>query len=120
MKKEIKNLSASVQDRLRNKARQSGLLTEWVYRYYADERFLYRLAQSEYSQKFVLKGGLTFIGWGIPLRRHTKDIDFRAYTRDDIEDIIRIIKDVCIQPVEPDGIEFLAESVFAEEIIEEA
>lgn len=120
MKREVKNLSASVQDRLRNKARQSGLLTEWVYRYYADERFLYRLAQSEYCQMFILKGGLTFIGWGIPLRRHTKDIDFRAYTRDNIEEVIKIIKDVCIQPVEPDGIEFLAETVVAEEIIEEA
>jgi predicted nucleotidyltransferase component of viral defense system len=120
MKKEVKNLSASVQDRLRNKARKSGLLTEWVYRYYADERFLYRLAQSEYHQKFVLKGGLTFIGWGMPLRRHTKDIDFRAYIRDNIEEVIKIIKDVCIQPVEPDGIEFLADSVIAEEIIEEA
>ncbi len=119
MKKEVKNLSASVQDRLRNKARKSGLLAEWVYRYYADERFLYRLAQSEYQQKFVLKGGLIFIGWGIPLRRHTKDIDFRAYIRDNIEEVIKIIRDVCNQPVEPDGIEFLADSVIAEEIIEQ-
>jgi predicted nucleotidyltransferase component of viral defense system len=120
MKREVKNISTSVQDRLSNEARKAGLLTEWVYRYYADERFLYRLAQSEYCQKFVLKGGLTFIGWGIPLRRHTMDIDLRAYTSNNLDEVIKIIKDICNQPVEPDGIDYLAESVTAEEIMEEA
>ncbi len=58
MSKEIKNLAASVLNRLRNKAKEIGLPSEWMLQYYANERFLYRISQSEHRRKFVLKGGL--------------------------------------------------------------
>lgn len=118
MKKDIKNLPASVQNRLGNKARELERPANWMDQYYASERFLYRLSKSEHSHKFVLKGGLVFIGWGIPLRRHTKDIDLRAYTSNSLEDIIQIIKEVCNQQVEPDGIVFESETVTADVIAE--
>jgi predicted nucleotidyltransferase component of viral defense system len=120
MKRDVKNLSASVQGRLQNEARKLGRPIDWIYKYYASERLLYRLSQSEYCKKFILKGGLIFMGWGTPLRRHTKDIDLRAYIRNELKEVIQIIKDVCAQNVEPDGMEYLAESVTADAILEEA
>ncbi len=120
MTRVVNNLPASVHDRLRNEAKKSGRPAEWIYGYFADERFLYRLSQSKYRAEFVLKGGLTFVGWGIPLRRHTMDIDVRAYTSNNLEEVVKIIKDVCTQAVEPDGMIYIAESVTAEIITEEA
>ncbi len=120
MKRDVKNLSASVQSRLQNEARKLGRPIDWIYKYYASERFLYRLSQSEHCNKFVLKGGLIFVGWGIPLRRHTKDIDLRGYINNNLVEVIRIFKDVFAQNVEPDGMEYLVETVTAEVILEEA
>jgi predicted nucleotidyltransferase component of viral defense system len=39
------------------------------------ERFLARLSQSSYRDKFVLKGG-TLLAKYLPLGRETKDLDF--------------------------------------------
>jgi hypothetical protein len=50
-----------------------------VLQYFAMERFLYRLSKTRYADKFILKGGLLFYVWDLPLRRATRDIDFRGY-----------------------------------------
>ena len=119
MSKEVKNLAASVLDRLRNKAREIGRPFDWMLQYYANERFLYRISQSEHCREFVLKGGLIFNSWNVPLRRHTKDIDFRALTSSDFESVAQIIKDICRQSVEADAIEYLPETIEIASILEE-
>ena len=63
-KQDIKNLPASIQDRLLNQARGSGRPFNEVLQYFAIERFLYRLAQSQYAGGFVLKGALLFRVYG--------------------------------------------------------
>lgn len=120
MSRKVRNLPASVLDRLRNVARERKLPFDWILQYYANERFLYRISQSEHCDKFVLKGGLIFISWDIPLRRHTRDIDLLAFTSSDLKNIAQIIKDVCIQPVEPDAITFAHDSIETEVITEQA
>jgi predicted nucleotidyltransferase component of viral defense system len=115
--KEIKNLPHSIYDRLRSKSRESGLPFERLIIEYANERFLYRLSKSDYKKEFVLKGGLVFIAWGTPLGRHTRDIDFRAYVSNDLNDITRIIKEVCTYPFEADGMEFNPDTLTAEVIM---
>jgi len=120
MTRNIKNIPASVLDRLRNKARESGYTFSWLLQNYVNERFLYRLAQSRHCEKFVLKGGLIFIGWRLPLRRHTRDIDLRAYTENTEANISQIMKDVCNQPVEPDGVQFDPSTITTEIITERA
>ena len=57
-KPEIKNLPASIQDRLLKQARFSGRPFNELLQYYAIERFLYRLSQSKHVGQFVLKGAL--------------------------------------------------------------
>ena len=121
MSKEIKNLSASLQARLVARAKREGQTPDQVFYYYALERFLYRLYQSPHGKSFVLKGGLMFFGWGLPLRRPTRDIDLQGYTINTIENLTAIIREVCQFPVEPaDGMLYDLASIHGEDITNDA
>lgn len=120
MTQEIKDLPHSVHDRLLNIAKENRQTFEQVFYLYALERFLYRISISEFESNFILKGALMFFGWNLPLRRLTKDIDFQGYTSNDVDNIVLIMRQVCIQPVEPDGMYYDPESVIGEIIQEEA
>jgi len=62
-----KNIVASIHQRLLNAARQSGRRFNDLVLYYAVERFLYRLSQSTYGDRIVLKGGLMLNVWQTPV-----------------------------------------------------
>ncbi len=113
MKKEIKDPVASLTDRLRARARSAGSPFQEVLEYYAIAEFLYRLSISTYCDKFVLKGGLAFLGWGVPLRRPTNDIDLQAYTDNSPANILTIVRALCSQPVDASLIIFDAATVRA-------
>jgi predicted nucleotidyltransferase component of viral defense system len=115
----MKNMAASVRARLRTKARQRDQTFNEVLQYYGIERLLYRLSRSQYSDNFVLKGALLFFGWGIPLRRPTRDIDFRGYEFSTLEKVEEIFRHICGVRVEEDGLQFDPNSVRAERIIED-
>jgi hypothetical protein len=53
-----RDIGASVRQRLLNKSRTQGRPFQELLQYFAMERFLYRLAKSPYSDRFVLKGAL--------------------------------------------------------------
>ena len=65
--KPIKNVAASVHQRLLNLARTSGRPFNELAQYYALERWLYRLACSEHHGHFVLKGALMLLVWRLPV-----------------------------------------------------
>lgn len=75
MKRKPVNTAASVRAKLLNVAHASKRAFDNVLLQYFQERFLYRLAQSEHRTTLVLKGALMFRAYGIPLTRPTKDID---------------------------------------------
>jgi hypothetical protein len=114
MKKEIKNLPVSIHNRIKNIAFKNNRPFQEYLFYYAIERFLYRMYKSQYREDFVLKGGLMFMAWGIPLRRSTKDIDVQGYGENSIENYGSVIKNICLEDVEPDGMEFDPDSVRGE------
>jgi len=58
MKRPLKNMAASVRQRLLNKARETNRPFNELLQYFVMERFLYRLSKSPHAQKFVLKGAL--------------------------------------------------------------
>lgn len=120
MKKEIKNVKASVRALLNNKARETNRPFMEVLQYYGMERFLYRLSCSKYSDKFILKGALMFTVWEVPERRPTIDIDFTADYDNKVDVIENVIKDVCKVTFEADGIEFDPEAVSGQKIKEDA
>lgn len=115
MKEPAKNIVASIQARLRNEADQQGKPFAEVLQYYAMEKFLYRLSKSEYVDKFVLKGGLLLYGWNIPLRRPTRDMDFRGYVENNERSVLKAIKEIIAQPVPEDGMLFDAKTIKVEQ-----
>ena len=63
MEKPKKNLEESIYSRLKNVAKQKKRPVQEVLKYYAIERFLYRLSVSPYQNSFYLKGGLMLMVW---------------------------------------------------------
>ncbi len=120
MKKDIKKLKASIRARLQNKAKEEGRPFSEILQYYGMERFLYRISQSEYSDKFILKGALMFMVWQVPERRTTLDIDFLAKYDNKIFSIEKMIKDICKIEVVPDGLVFDPKNVKGQRIKEDA
>ena len=106
-----KDVAASVAARLSNYAREQNYTYQEVLQYYAIERFLYRLAQSKYRDTFVLKGGITFFAWRIPLRRATRDIDLHGKGPNTIDHLETVVREICEQTVESDGMRFDENSV---------
>jgi predicted nucleotidyltransferase component of viral defense system len=115
MKEPIKNVAASILARLRHHSQQLERPFAENLQYYAMERFLYRLSKTSYTDKFILKGGLMFYVWELPLRRPTRDIDFRGYVSSSSKTLLKIIRDVIAVSVPEDGIVIDPQSVSIEE-----
>jgi hypothetical protein len=84
------------------------------------ERFLYRLSRSPHGRRFVLKGALMFVVWQAPRSRPTMDIDLASLGACDGEEIQGLLRSCCVQPVEPDGLEFDPASLRSTAIFEQA
>ncbi len=63
MARKIKDIGTSVRARLLTIGREKGLNFELVLTRYAVERLLFRLAESPYADRFVLKGAALLMTW---------------------------------------------------------
>lgn len=115
MKEPVKNIAASILARLRNQADETNRPFAEILQYYAMERFLYRLSKTRYADKFILKGGLLFYVWDLPLRRSTRDIDFRGYVSGNRTTLLKIMDEVLQVSSHEDGLVWDAQSVSVEE-----
>jgi predicted nucleotidyltransferase component of viral defense system len=115
-----RDLSASVRQRLLNQSRAQGRPFQELLQYFAMERFLYRLAKSPFSDRFVLKGALLLTAWNAPLSRPTMDIDLAGRTSNELDHIAELMRAVCEAVTAPDGIEFNRASIEVSRIKEEA
>lgn len=114
------NIPASVHQLLLNRAHQTFRPFNEVLQYYAMERFLYRLSKSPHAEKFVLKGALMFAAWRLRDYRPTMDIDLLGKTKNQVDSIVAIMKEVCAQHAEPDGIVFDLATIQGTRIAEQA
>jgi predicted nucleotidyltransferase component of viral defense system len=110
------NLAASVRQRLLNLSKERNEVFDLVLTQYANERFLYRLASSKYGDQFVLKGAALFVAWTGRSHRPTRDLDLLGYGDPSTHRLAELMKSVCRQKVEPDGLEFVSGSVQVSEI----
>lgn len=118
-KKEIKNIPASVKERLRNISIQSGREFQSVVSQFIQERFLFRLSKSFYSNNLILKGALLFVAHDISRNRPTRDIDFLGTKiPNNSDDLVEVIKEILLIKTD-DGLRFDSDSVVAEEITED-
>lgn len=116
----IRNVAASVHQRLLNYARAEGRPFNEVLQYFALERFLYRLGRSPYRHQFVLKGALMLTVWQLSLPRPTRDVDLLGRMDNTVEHVVSAIRAICQEPAPEDGLRFDADSIVGERIIEEA
>jgi len=113
---QLTNLPASVKQRLLNLSRLKNIEFNVLLTKYALERFLYRMGVSRYRPQFILKGALLFGVWSGELHRTTRDADVLSLRASSLEKLTEVFKKICETAVKPDGLEFLPESVHAEEI----
>lgn len=113
------NLPTSVHDRLLRWAQQHEAEYQGVLTRYCLERFLYRLSRSPHNKGFVLKGAMLFALWTGYTHRPTRDLDLLGRGDNSVEGLERVFRDVCNQPVEDDGVVFLADTLRGERIREE-
>ena len=110
-----RNIPASIHARLANEARKLQKPFGDILQYYGMERFLYRLFKTKYANDFILKGGLIFTVWEIPLRRPTKDIDFLGSFDNRKETMLEALKTAIAIEVPQDGLEFDVKTIMIEE-----
>lgn len=115
-----KNLPASVRQRLLNLSKQRGQPFDLVLVRYGIERLLYRLGRSPHAGSFLLKGAMLFAVWGENTPRPTRDVDLLGFGPADEAEVKAKFVELCTFAVEPDGLEFRADSVMVEPIREEA
>lgn len=111
--KSPRNVSASVRQRLMNKAREQKEAFDLVLIRFALERLLYRLAESRHGDRFVLKGAMLFQIWSGQVHRPTRDLDLLGTGTPAPEDFVVLFQEICQQSVEDDGLEFLSDTVQA-------
>ncbi len=115
-----RNVPASVRQRLLNRARSDRRPFNELLQYFAMERFLYRLSQSDHADRFVLKGALMLRVWRSPEPRPTMDIDLLGRTRNEEAGIVERVRDILVVDVEPDGLAFDPDSIRTVRITEGA
>lgn len=115
----VKNIAASVKNRLLAAARQSGKPFQTILTHYGLERFLSRLSLSPLKEKFILKGGLLLVGMGLPLARTTRDIDFLGLVPSDIDTIGALIREIGNLPLD-DGLVYEFNVLSVETMAEDA
>jgi hypothetical protein len=106
MKREVENIPASIQARLKNKATESRRPFNELLQYYGMERFLHRLSKTQHVNDLILKGGLMFYGLEIPMRRTTRDIDFLGISENMQSGILSVFRDAISVPSPEDGVQF--------------
>ncbi len=93
--REKKNVTHSVLERLRNRARANDEAFDLVLTRYGMERFLYRLSISPDADRFVLKGASLFLIWRGQSYRISRDADFLVLGDSNLESLKDVFREVC-------------------------
>jgi predicted nucleotidyltransferase component of viral defense system len=114
----IKNMGASVRARLLNLSKQRRQPFDLLLNNYVLERLLYRLSQTQYRDRFILKGAMLLTKWFEDPLRPTRDLDLLGIGNDDQDEMVRIFQEVCGASYN-DGVVFDPNSVKVDRIREE-
>ena len=115
-KKRPANLPASIHQRLLNLSVSRSEDPNLILTRFALERLLYRLAQSAFSDQFILKGAMLFSLWVVSPHRPTRDLDLLGFGEPSIDGLAAMFQNLCSLTVEPDGMTFDSDSVHVSEI----
>lgn len=113
MARELRNIGASVRQRLLDRARAEGADFQNLLTRYALERLLYRLSTSESRDRFVLKGAMLFAAWLDDPFRPTGDLDLLGFGNEAVEAVAGSFRAICAIDTSDDGVEFDAAGLTA-------
>ena len=111
-----RNVGASVRARLLNRSRQTGEDFQFLLERYAAERFLYRLGESPYRNRYILKGAMLLVHWVEAVYRPTRDLDFTGYGSSLLNEVRSTVREICQTPVDDDGVVFNINNIAIETI----
>lgn len=114
--REVRNIPASVRQRLRNLAHDKGDDFQGLLQWYAAERFLYRLSISAEAGRFTLKGAALFRIWMEQELRPTRDVDFLMTGSEDRNTIRTVLASTCRISCAEDGVVFDSAAVRVDNI----
>jgi hypothetical protein len=108
-------MGASVRARLLNLARERNQPFELLLTRYVLERLLYRLGNTQYRDRFVLKGAMLMAAWFDNPARPTRDIDLLGFGDPEPDAVLAVFREVC-SVAEDDGVLFDADAFTVERI----
>lgn len=114
----VKDIAASVRQRLLNRSKERREDFQLTLINFALERLMYRLSQSPYRDRFVLKGVMLFSVWSETPHRATRDLDLLGRDTHEVSDLVLQFREICATSVEDDGLMFFSKSIVGEEIRE--
>jgi Nucleotidyl transferase AbiEii toxin, Type IV TA system len=97
-----KNSAASIRAKLLSLSKEKGEDYQRVLGRFAIEQFLYRLGNSPYRDRFVMKGATLFTLWTGETHRPTKDLDLLGWGSSAIADVEQVFRAIC-EVTEDDG-----------------
>jgi hypothetical protein len=112
--RKLRNVGASVRDRLTQRARANAENVQLVLTRYAIERLLYRLSVSPHRDRFILKGAILFSLWSPTPYRATGDLDLLGYGDAAAGAIVAVFREICTTNAPDDGVTFMSDTVQAE------
>lgn len=117
----MRNVVVSILARLKNIAKENGLVYSDILRRYATERILRRIEQSPYSSQCILKGGTLFVLWRTGFDyRPTMDVDFEFRGEASIDGLVRMFREIAALPGrETDGLQIDPKTILAKDIRED-
>jgi predicted nucleotidyltransferase component of viral defense system len=94
-----KSIEQSVKDKLKQVAKDRGVLFNFLWRQFVLERFLVRLSKSPHQDKLIFKGGMLLAKY-MSLGRETTDLDFLLQkTKAQREHLEHLINEIIAVPV---------------------
>jgi len=115
----LQNVAESVRQRLYERAKAAGEDFQLILIRYGCERLLYRLSQSPYRDRFILKGAMLLSVWSVTPYRATRDLDLLGHGNNEVAALEEVFREICRIPVTDDGLQFLPDSVKGQEIRED-
>lgn len=100
------DVAASIRARLLNRARAEQSNFQLILDRYGCERFLYRLGESAFRDRFILKGASLLGLWMDEPYRATRDVDLLARGANDEAAVREVIRIVCDVTCPEDGVKF--------------
>ncbi len=118
MKREPKNIAASIQARLLQRSRELNVEHQLTLARFGGERLLYRLSKSEFADRFIVKGAALLLLWMGEATRPTKDVDLLGFGDTSDEALKQIFVALCEVEALDDGLAFMSGTVRVEAIRE--